>query len=272
MTKTASPEEVTLEAPAGSFMPKQQRRGSDTRRRESPDGESWLSWSTFAYAWPVISKVIKLRTEVELSDLPSCPASDNPKLHAARMRALLQAGHSDVWSYLRFIWPTFRWGVLFSLFSCTSMFVQPLANMKIVEVLQKHADGEPYDVNAAYLWACIGGAQVLFLAGFGQHSMMMGKFSARRAYAAYSRLVFEKPALVTSSALGVHEEGQILNMMSVDCLSIVNVTLFLQFSSARPSALLKCHTSYEYFPGWKFHATKPIIMLISPPACRSRCS
>merc|ERR1719331_403331 len=59
--------------------------------------------------------------------------------------------------------------------------------------------------------------------------MMFGYHAARRAYAAFSGLVFEKPSLITASALATLEEGQVVNMMSVDCLTIAQVTTFLQF-------------------------------------------
>ena len=186
------------------------------------------------YVVPILIRMIRTGKKVNIGDVPSCPRADNPTLQANRMRELLK-NHSAFVSYFWFVWPNMRAGIFLSAMSLGAVFVQAIANRNVVIYLQNRYYNSTSitsdDEVEGYAWAFLIPFLTLCASLFGQHSMMFGKFAARRAYAAFCTLLFEKPSQITSGSLSQLEEGTVLNMMSVDCLSVANITMFLQFAS-----------------------------------------
>eukprot|EP00936_MAST-01D_sp_MAST-1D-sp1_P003049 g3049.t1 len=200
-------------------------------------------WSriTFAFAYPTFRKVLSLRTKVSLADMPVCPPSDAAALQSARMKALIRSKGGVLAAYLHFIKPLFMCGIGLSFCALACMFAGVYANRQVVEALSRsHAaastgeeasDAAGFDAGHAYSWALFAGLIGLVFSNLTQNSIMCGKTAARRAYAAFCSLIFEKPSIITAGALASLQEGQVLNMMSTDCLSVTNVTMFLQWVS-----------------------------------------
>ena len=205
-------------------------------------GPGFLSRITFAFAYPTFRKVLSLRTKVSLADMPVCPRGDAATLQAARMKALVRSEGSVLVAYLHFIKPLFVWGIGLSFCALGCMFMGVYANRQIVEALARYhvaeaansdaaRDAAGFDADYAYSWAFFAGLIGLAFSNMTQNSIMAGKTAARRAYAAFCSLIFEKPSIITAGALASLQEGQVLNMMSTDCLSVTNVTMFLQWVS-----------------------------------------
>ena len=190
--------------------------------------------STHRYVLPILIRMIRTGNKVNIKDVPRCPRADNPVLQANRMRELLKT-HSAFVSYVYFVWPCMRAGIFLSAMSLGAVFLQAIANRNVVIYLQHRYYNSTTITRdeevEGYTWSFLVPFLTLCASLFGQHSMMFGKFAARRAYAAFCTLLFEKPSKITTGALGALEEGTVLNMMSVDCLSVANITMFLQFAS-----------------------------------------
>ena len=127
------------------------------------------------------------------------------------------------------------------------MFATPMANQKIVELLEDYHSGNEMNDVDGYMWALVAGMslplcasqfiEIWFVGGIGivfsglmQQAVMAGAHAARRSYASLTTLIFQQPALLTSSALSSLSEGEIINMMSVDCNTVLSVTLFIGFA------------------------------------------
>jgi len=202
------------------------------RTKSAVDGKSIISKGIFVYVYPVFRALWSKGVKIGLDDIPLCPAADNPQKQAEKMRAYLRKDNgekrSTFMAYCLFIFPLFRIAIFFSVASILLAFVQPYANMKIVEELAK--EDPEYDSRVAYGWAIGTGLLMMFSTLLGQHSSMWGKFAARRAYAALALLTFIKPSVVTKDSITKVEEGEILNMMSSDCTSVASITVFLVFA------------------------------------------
>jgi len=206
--------------------------GEGKNLRSAVDGKNVVSKAVFAYVIPVFWALWRMGVNVSLNEIPLCPEADNPQKQAKKMKALLRKDNgekrSTFMAYCLFILPIFRNAILFTFLGTMMIFIQPYANKKIVEELEKE---EPeYDARVAYAWALSSGLLMFFSNTLGQHSTMQAKFAARRAYAALTLLTFVKPSLLTNASISKLEEGEILNMMSSDCTSVASVTVFLNFA------------------------------------------
>jgi hypothetical protein len=181
------------------------------------------------YAIDFFRHAVKLGGSISVDDIPPCPAIDNAKLHTGRMKALLQK-HTPIWAYAAFnVSATFLPATIYSMVCIILMVLQPYCNQQIVVVLQKHALGAGYNISEGYMWAILSACFAILSSCAMQAAYQCGYTGARRSFAAYCSLIYEKPSLITESSLHAkHAEGSILNMMSVDGLTITQVTLFSQ--------------------------------------------
>jgi len=219
--------------------------------------KSVLGYATWTFTIPFFKKALTKGGKLSPADVPACPAADNPREQAARMRNLL-AKHSPVQAYIWFVYPEFLRAFGFTCITLALMFFQIKAVQFVVESLQDiqvaDALADSAGVDAAskrgYMWATLMGLSPIISSMFLQQAMMLGYTAGRRAYAAYTSLLFEKPALVTAGALGQLEEGKIVNMMSADCLLVLNITLFLQFSFFAGTMLIAASALIIYELGY----------------------
>ena len=74
--------------------------------------------------------------------------------------------------------------------------------------------------NSAYGWAMFVGLVTVAIQLLNQHAVLLGKIAGRRAFGAFCTLINEKPSIITAGSLAQLKEGKVLNMMSVDGMSI----------------------------------------------------
>lgn len=169
---------------------------------------AWL----WLFTIPFFRMCMTKKNGLSLADVPKCPAADNAREQASRMKKLL-AKHSPVNAYMWFVFPEFKKAFCFTLLTLVLMFFQIKTVQFVIQALQDIEDaGDDNDaIDAAlsrgYMWAILMGASPIFSSIFLQQAMMLGYTAGRRAYAAYTSLLFEKPALVTAGALSQLEEG-----------------------------------------------------------------
>jgi ABC-type multidrug transport system fused ATPase/permease subunit len=191
---------------------------------------SWCSLPFFTFTIPFFRLALELGTELKASDVPACPTSDDQQEAADRLREILTRHDSGRAVYIALVGPLIGGSMFGMLFATVLMFATPMANQKIVELLEDyHSGNEMSDVDG-YMWALIAGGIGIVFSGLMQQAVMAGAHAARRSYASLTTLIFEQPALLTSSALSSLSEGEIINMMSVDCNTVLSVTLFIGFA------------------------------------------
>jgi ATP-binding cassette, subfamily C (CFTR/MRP), member 1 len=187
---------------------------------------SWLSVFTFHYTRPFFQKALRLGSKLAVSDVPAAPSADDVRIQAARLKELLKT-RSTVRAFFAFIKPLFLSSIYLMILGNALIYLGPLANQQLVKIMQLHAAGLPYNEWEGWLWATATGTSSLLFAYIVQNANANIKTASRRDYAAFAMLVFEKPSRVTASALSSLQEGEIVNMMAMDCQVIVNGTQML---------------------------------------------
>lgn len=85
-----------------------------------------------------------------------------------------------------------------------------------------------------------------------QHAWFATSTKAVHTWIALTSLIYAKPALLTRGTLSQYSEGELINLVTVDCQAFLEVGQFIFFFAAMPWQAVIAASILFYLLGWVF--------------------
>jgi ABC-type multidrug transport system fused ATPase/permease subunit len=203
-------------------------------KRNPEEKASCLAKPFFWWELPFLKKAYRLGSDLEPSDLTPIRSVEEP---LERKGLLLAAWQAELKkpkpSLLCALWVCVGPSVICTI---TFMFFAAICNMINAFLLGYVVQAVEREIP---LWhgyaatACIVLASCGFLLSFQQGWHNQGRVS-RNLWSGLTTVIFEKPALLSSAQRAMNSEGEVINLMSVDCQTVFEVSYFFALLSMTP--------------------------------------
>eukprot|EP00301_Raphidiophrys_heterophryoidea_P001087 c10543_g1_i1.p1 GENE.c10543_g1_i1~~c10543_g1_i1.p1 ORF type:complete len:1410 (-),score=317.84 c10543_g1_i1:416-4645(-) len=232
----------------------------DTNSRDDiplEDRVGFLGRAMLTYVIPFFFKARKLSSGLTSSHVPPVPDYLRPTQSSARLKEIWAREIASATEANRT--PSLRWAVwllirsqvgVTMLFVCTATFLNlliPIMSGGIVRAVSR-------ELPNAIAYALI--PAVFVISFFGIYLMQYGFFSQSKAavmaWGGLTTLVVEHPAKMTSAERGRFTEGEVLNLLSMDCQAVMDVLLFTAFFSVMPLQIVVSVAILLYMLGPSF--------------------
>jgi len=216
-----------------------------------------LSRLFFCWAWPTLKLGHDLGSKLTQDDLPALDPRHTPELLTASLLALWDEEISTAEkkgrppSLFRALWHFY--GPVKLIIASSSVVMTllnigiPLLSQVLIGVIE--SDGS---ITVGIL-SVVGMVGCVVLSSIAQqHAWFATSTKAVHAWIALTSLIYHKPAHLTRGTLSQFTEGELINLMTVDCQAFLEVGQFLFFFAAMPWQLVISAAILFWLLGWVF--------------------